>query len=126
MRDNVNVRAVNVSILGDEVVASNGSKDLGRADGVLLGEDVESVLNRVGGDDDAVISFGIAARLKMKLVSKTLLMRRLQLERCCSRDVNLALQHGTYRHLHDRLHTSLGITENLAKTDPVLAIASRS
>lgn len=60
VRDDVDVRDVDVPVLGDEVGAQDGAEELRRRDGVLLGQDVDGVLDGVGGDDDAVVGFGVA------------------------------------------------------------------
>ena len=56
----VNVRRMDVAILLDEVCAQNGTEQLWRSDGVLLGCDVNGVLDRVCCDDNAVIGLGVA------------------------------------------------------------------
>lgn len=56
----LDVRGVDVRVRGDEVVSDGCGELLGRADGVLLCEDVDGLLLRVGGYDDGVVGFGVA------------------------------------------------------------------
>lgn len=59
--DDLDVGGVDVLVGGDEVVAEDGSKELGRVDRVLLGEEVDGLLLGVRGDDDRVVGLGVAA-----------------------------------------------------------------
>lgn len=58
--DDVDMGGVDVVVLGDEVGSKNGTKELGRSDGVLLGSDVDGVLDGVGCDNHAVVGLGVA------------------------------------------------------------------
>ena len=60
VRDHVDVRKVDVAVGLDEVGSEDGSEQLGRSHWVLLGEDVDGVLDGIGSHDDAVIGFGVA------------------------------------------------------------------
>lgn len=58
--NNVNVGGVDVAVLLDEVVSEDGAEQLGGSNGLLLGGDVDSVLDGVGGHNDAVVGLGVA------------------------------------------------------------------
>jgi hypothetical protein len=58
--DDVSVCGVDVLVFLDEVGAQDGAEELGGSDRVLLGEDVDGVLDRVGSDNDAVVGLGVA------------------------------------------------------------------
>lgn len=60
--DDVDVGGVDVGVLLDEVCAEDGAEQLGGSDGLLLGGDVDGVLDGVGGDDDAVVGLGVAVQ----------------------------------------------------------------
>lgn len=61
--DNVDVSGMDVVVLLNEVCAQDGAEQLGRSNGVLLGGDVNGVLNGVGCDNDAVVGLGVTAVL---------------------------------------------------------------
>lgn len=58
--DDLGLRGVNVVVAGDEVGAQDGAEQLGRSDWVLLGEDVDGLLDGVGRDNHAVVGLGVA------------------------------------------------------------------
>lgn len=58
--DDVDMGGVDVVVLGDEVASKNGAEELGGSDGILLGGDVDGVLDGVGCDNDAVVGLGVA------------------------------------------------------------------
>lgn len=58
--DDADVRDGDVGVAGEEVLAEDGAKELWRIDGVLLGGDVDGVLDRVGRNDAAVVGLGVA------------------------------------------------------------------
>lgn len=60
MLNDLDVCGVNVRVGVDKVVANNGGKLLGRVDGVLLCENVGSLLLGVCCDNDRIIGSGIA------------------------------------------------------------------
>lgn len=60
VRDDVGMRDVDVLVLVDEMGTKNGAKELGRYDGVLLGQNKDGILDGVCCDDDAVVGFGVA------------------------------------------------------------------
>lgn len=60
--DDVDVGSVDVGILLNEVRAEDGAEQLRRCHGLLLSSYVDSILDRVGGHDNAVIGFGVAVR----------------------------------------------------------------
>lgn len=59
--DDADVGGVDVGVLLDEVCAEDGAEQLGGSHGLLLGGDVDGVLDGVGGDDNAVVGLGVAA-----------------------------------------------------------------
>ena len=58
--DNLDMRRVNVVVASNEVVANDRPEQLGGSHWVLLGEDVDGVLDGVGCDNDAVVGLGVA------------------------------------------------------------------
>lgn len=58
--DDVGVRGMDVLVFLDEVGAQDGAEELGGSDGVLLGEDVDGILNRVGSNNYAIVGLGVA------------------------------------------------------------------
>jgi len=89
-------RFVDVAVEGDEVGADDGGEELWRGDGVLLGEDVNCILDAVGGYDGGVVAMSVG-------------------------DVNFPLEHHSNGHLGDIVNTIL-TTVDLRDTDIVLAI----
>lgn len=59
--DDVDMGGVDVAVLFDEVRSDDGPKNFGGCDGVLFGENKDSVFDGVCGNDDAVVGFGVAA-----------------------------------------------------------------
>ena len=57
-----NVRRVNVLVGFDEVSAEDGSKLLGRVDGVLLCHDVCGLFHGIGCDHDRVVGLSVSGR----------------------------------------------------------------
>lgn len=51
---------MNVAVGVDEVLAKDGSEELRRVDGVLLGEDVDGLLLSIGCDDRRIVCLGVA------------------------------------------------------------------
>lgn len=66
-RDDLDVCHVDMSVRLYKVVRDRAGEQLGRADGMLLGEDEDGVLDGVGGYDDAVIGFGVAVECSREL-----------------------------------------------------------
>lgn len=60
--DDVNVRNVDVVVFLDEVGAEDGTEELRGSYWVLLCENVDGVFDRIGGDDDAVVSLCVAVQ----------------------------------------------------------------
>lgn len=58
--DNLDLRTMDVAVAIDEVVANDCAEQLRGSHRVLLGEDVDGVLDRVGCDDNAVVGLGVA------------------------------------------------------------------
>ena len=121
MGDDVSVRSVDVFVFLDEVGAQNGAEELWGSDRVLLGEDVDGVLDRVSSDNDAVVGLSVAV-VDLRLVP---FVRLCALD-SDSRSLNLSLQQHTDGHLHHRLHTGLLVPVDLVDTDIVLSVASSS
>lgn len=67
--DDVDVGGVDVRVFLDEVGAEDGAEQLGRSHGLLLGSDVDGVLDGIGGDDDAVVGPGVAICMRSRWVS---------------------------------------------------------
>lgn len=67
MGDNVHLGAVDVLVLLNEVVANDGSENFRRIDWVLFSKDVDGVLDRVCGNDDAVVGLGIAVESRQRI-----------------------------------------------------------
>lgn len=99
VRLNTDVGDVDVGILLDEVASKDRSKELRRGDRVLLGGDVNGILDRISGDNNAVIGLGVGG-------------------------VDLSLKKTADGHFSDGLHTGGGITVNLVDADIVLSVAS--
>lgn len=97
-RHDAHVGDVDVAVLLDKVRADGGGEELRRGDGVLLGEDEDCVLHRVGGDDDRVV----AARV---------------------RGLDGALEEHADDGLGDGVHARLGVPVVLEDADIVLAVA---
>jgi len=64
------MRGGDVRVRVDEVLGEVGGVELRGVDGVLLGFDVDGVLDGVGGDDDAVVGLGVAGGV---LVGRTMI-----------------------------------------------------
>jgi len=96
--DDLDVAGVDMRVGLDEVVADDGSKELGRCDRVLLCEDVAGLLLGVCGDDYRVVGLGV-------------------------RGVDVALEEDADSHLHNGLNSSLLVLVDLVQPDVVLAIA---
>ena len=116
MCDDLDVRGCDVRVSFDEVGAENGGKELRRCDGVFPCFDVDGVLHGVGGYDDAVVGFGVAANWSEEL--------RKSGERDIIRCFDGTFQEHANCHLSDGLNSSLLITLDLVDADIVLAIAS--
>jgi len=65
--DDFDVGSGDMGVTLDEVRAEGRGVEFGRSDGGFFSFDVNRVLNRVGGYDNAVICFGIAAK---EIISK--------------------------------------------------------
>lgn len=96
--DNLDIDGVDVAVLFDKVVAQDGGKELGRGDGVLLGEDEDGVLHCVCGDDDAVVGL-------------------------CVGSLNVALEQDADDHFGDCVDARFAVAIRLEDADIVLAIA---
>lgn len=64
--DDLGVGLVDVVVAGDEVVAQDGTEELGRSHWVLAGEDVDGVFDGVGCDNAAVVGFGVAVLISIQ------------------------------------------------------------
>jgi hypothetical protein len=92
---------VNVAVSGDEMLAEDGSEELWRVDGVLLGEHVDGLFLSVCSDDWRVVCFGVAVTRELDC-----LLPNTKLDVCCnSRLFNVTLEKGADNHLGDMLHT---------------------
>lgn len=120
--DNVDVGRMDMSIFLDEVSTQDRSKQLWRSDGVLLGQDVDGVLDRIRGYDNAVVGLGVSTE-EMSVWRALLLAHRVFVH---LRRVNFSLDQHTDGHLDHRLDTRLLVPDDLAKADIVLAIAGRN
>lgn len=58
--DNLDVCGVDVAVLLDEMRTQDGAEDLRGGHGLLLGSDVDGVLNGVGSNDNAVVGLGVS------------------------------------------------------------------
>jgi hypothetical protein len=96
--DDLDVSGVDMGVLGDEVVADDGSELLWGVDRVLLCEDVGCLLLGVGGYDDRVVCL-------------------------CVADVNVTLEQDADRLLDDGVNAGLGVLVDLVEADIVLAVA---
>ena len=90
---------VNVLVLLNEVAAEDRGVQLRGVDGVLLGGNVDGVLDRVGGNDNTVIGLGVGG-------------------------LNLSLEKTADGHFCHGLNTSRSIAVDFADADIVLAITS--
>lgn len=99
--DDLDVGNVDVGVLVEEVLAEVGDIELWGVHGVLLGLDVDGVLDGVGGNDNAVVSLGVGG-------------------------LDLALEKAADGHLSDGLRAGGFILVDLVDADIVLAIASSS
>lgn len=139
--DDVDVGGVDVRVLLDEVGAEDGAEQLGGSHRVLLGSDVDGVLDGVGGDDDAVVGLGVAICMRSRRVSDSVAscgeipisVRRgphgVKMEGNAEQDLrglDITLQQDADGHLDDSLDTGLLITVNLVNADIVLAVAGSS
>ena len=95
----VDVGGRDVGVFVEEVLAQDAGVQLGRVDGVLLGLDVDGVLDGVGSDNHAVVGLGVGS-------------------------LDLALEKAADGHLGDGLLAGLLILVDLVDTDIVLAVAS--
>ena len=95
----VDVGGADVGVLVEEMAAQDAGVQLRGVDGVLLGLDVDGVLDGVGSNHDAVVGLGV-------------------------RGLDLALEKAADRHLGDRLLARLRILVDLVDADIVLAVAS--
>lgn len=95
--DDLDIGNVDMAVLLNEVVAQDGSVQLRRVDGMLLGNDESGVLDGVGCDYDAVISFGVGS-------------------------INVALKQTADGHLGDGLNPSGLVACDLEDADIVLSI----
>lgn len=57
--NDLDVCRVNVLVSIDEMICKNGSEQLRRIDGMLLGDDVRGLLHGVSRDYDTVVRFGV-------------------------------------------------------------------
>lgn len=58
--DDLDICDMNVAVGVDEVLAKDGSEELRRVNGVLLGEDIDGLLLGIGCDDGRVVCLGVA------------------------------------------------------------------
>lgn len=102
----------------DEVLGEVGGVELRGVDGVLLGFDVDGVFDGVGGDDDAVVGFGVAGGCQWDA-------RRLGGEGGILRSLDLTLEEAADGHLGDGLDAGFLVPVDLVDADIVLAVAGR-
>lgn len=69
--DDAGVRGVYVFVFVDEMGAEDGGEEFGGCDRVLLCEDEDGVLDRVGCDDDAVVCFGVSGSVRFSIWIRT-------------------------------------------------------
>lgn len=120
--DDVDVRSVDVGVFLDEVSAQDGSKELWRSDGILLGEDIDGVLDRVCGYDNAVVGRGVSTDGNVRW-----LQLRIDLRLVWNlRGINLSLEQYTHRHLNHRVYARLLVTVDFVDTNVIFPIAGRS
>ena len=98
MRDDTDMGSMDMRITVDEVGRHGGGEELGRGHGVLLGEDVDCVLDGVCGDDDAVVGAGVGGG-------------------------DVALEEAADCHLGDGLCVGGRVAVDFADADVVLAVA---
>lgn len=88
--DDVDVGSVDMGVLLNEVSAKDRAEQLGRVDRLLLGGNVDSILDRISSDDNAVVGLGVAVRRSAPLAEAiaTLIRGRAAAN---SRGLNVAL-----------------------------------
>lgn len=125
--DDVHVRGVDVRVLLDEVVAQDGTEELRGSHRVLLREDVDGVLDGVGGDHDAVIGLGVAIGVsRNSKIADGDYFRPAEGGRGGLRGLDVTLQQHADGHLDHGLDTGLGVLVDLVDADIVLAVAGSS
>lgn len=107
---------MNVAVGVDEVLAKDGSEELRRVDGVLLGEDVDGLLLSIGCDDRRVVCLGVAATCQTNPQNTLMFWCNLRL-------LNVTLKESADSHLSDVLNT-ISLTTDLKQAHVVLAVAS--
>lgn len=101
VNNNLDMCDMNVAVGIDKVLAKDGSEELRRVNGVLLGEDVDSLFLGIGCDDRRVVCLGVAATCQTTNPRNTLMFW------CNSRLLNVTLKKSADSHLGDVLNTIL-------------------
>jgi hypothetical protein len=109
---------VDVAVLFNKVRANNRAKELWRGHWVLFGQDKDGVLDRVCGNDNAVISLGVSI-CGILLVG----IKKRREKQDHIRGFNVSFQQTANCHLHDGLHARLLVAMDLVNADIVLAVA---
>lgn len=65
MYSDTDVCGMDVFVLGDEVVAENGCKELWRSDWVLFRKNIDSLLLSIGRYNDGVVCLGVSNRVRL-------------------------------------------------------------
>lgn len=97
--DDLDMGSVDVAVLLDEVRAQKGGEVFRGCDGVLLGKQVDGVLDGVGRDNDAVVGLGVGG-------------------------LDVTLEQTADGHFSNSLDTSRLVAVDLVDSDIVLAVAS--
>ena len=116
MGDDLDVCSRYMFICLYEMVGHNGGKKLRRGDGMLLRHEIDGVLDGVGCDDSAVISFGVTGYSQLVILEMVLVDWHL-------RGFDFTFKEHAHGHLNDRLGARLLITVDFVDTNVVLAIA---
>lgn len=118
VNDHLDVGGVDVGVLVEEVLAEVGGVKLRGVDGVLLGLDVNGVLDRIGSHNNAVVGLGVTEK-RVSLCWNSF-------QGLYIRSLNLALEKAADGHLSDGLSAGSLILVHLVDTNIVLSIASSS
>jgi hypothetical protein len=111
--DDLDMGSVDVRVLGREVLCYYGAEELGRSDWVLLGQDVDGILNRICSDDGAVVRFGVAVIAVSTGVTSFA-------SAADSRSLNVTLKQAAYSCFVNGLDAGRCIVMDLVKADVVL------
>lgn len=122
MHDDVNVRGRDVRVRVEEVLPQVAGVELWRVDGMFFGLDVDCVLDRVGGDYNAVVCFCVSKR---QLAGRATFCGLGTEGGPSLRCLDLALEQAAHCHLRYGLDAGILISVDLADADIVLAITGR-